>query len=153
MSPKKLFSSLTGVIGFPVTPFKEDHSLDLEGYRTNVSYMMQQSMCAIVAAGGTGELYSLSPDEIRVIELCIREAKGKIPVIAGVGFAGGLATKLASQAADCGADAVLAFPPYYPNAEMDGLIDYYSSIAKASGLGVLVYSRDWAHFTQIKPNN
>ena len=148
MSPKKLCSSLKGVIGFPVTPFKEDHSLDLEGHRTNVSYMMQQSMCAIVAAGGTGELYSLSPDEIRkVVEVTIDEVKGKIPVIAGVGFAGGLATKLASQAADCGADAVLAFPPYYPNAEMDGLIDYYSSIAKASGLGVLVYSRDWAHFT------
>ncbi|MBT7025971.1 MAG: hypothetical protein HN969_00230, partial [Verrucomicrobia bacterium] len=50
-------------------------------------------------------------------------------------------------AADCGADGVLAFPPYYPNAEMDGLVDYYASIAEASGLGVLIYSRDWANYT------
>ena len=68
-------------------------------------------------------------------------------MIAGVGFAGGLAKRLARQAADSGADGVLAFPPYYPNAEMDGLVDYYSDIADASGLGVLVYSRDWAHYT------
>jgi 5-dehydro-4-deoxyglucarate dehydratase len=68
-------------------------------------------------------------------------------VIAGVGFAGGLAKRLAQQAADCGAAGVLAFPPYYPNAEMDGLVDYYASIAEASGLGVLIYSRDWANYT------
>jgi len=42
---------------------------------------------------------------------------------------------------------MLAFPPYYPNAEMDGLVDYYSGIAEASGLGVLIYSRDWANYT------
>ena len=148
MSPKQLCSNLKGVIGFPVTPFKEDNSLDLKGYRKNLSYMLEQPMCAIVAAGGTGELYSLTPDEVRrVVEVTIEEVGGSVPVIAGVGFAGGLTKLLASQAADCGADGVLAFPPYYPNADMKGLVDYYASIAEASGLGVLVYSRDWAHFT------
>ena len=148
MSPKQLCSNLKGVIGFPVTPFKEDNSLDLKGYRKNLSYMLEQPMCAIVAAGGTGELYSLTSDEVRsVVEVTIEEVGGSVPVIAGVGFAGGLTKLLASQAADCGADGVLAFPPYYPNADMKGLVDYYASIAEASGLGVLVYSRDWAHFT------
>ena len=136
------------MIGFPVTPFNENHSLDIDGHRKNVRYMLEQPMCALVAAGGTGELYSLDPDEVRqVVEATIQEVAGRVPVIAGVGFAGGLAKLLARQAADCGADGVLAFPPYYPNAEMDGLIEYYASIADASGLGVLVYSRDWAHFT------
>ena len=139
---------LEGVIGFPVTPFNDDHSLDLEGHRKNVQYMLEQPMCALVAAGGTGELYSLTPEEVRqVVETTIEEADGRVPVIAGVGFAGGLASHLAGQAADCGADGVLAFPPYYPNAEMDGLVNYYSSIADASGLGVLIYSRDWANYT------
>jgi 5-dehydro-4-deoxyglucarate dehydratase len=93
-------------------------------------------------------LYSLTPEEVRqVVEATIEEAAGRMPVIAGVGFAGGLAKRLAAQAADCGADGVLAFPPYYPNAEMDGLVNYYSSIAEASGLGVLIYSRDWANYT------
>ncbi len=148
MNPQELCSRLNGVIGFPVTPFNENHSLDIDGHRENVRYMLEQPMCALVAAGGTGELYSLDPDEVRqVVEATIQEVAGRVPVIAGVGFAGGLAKVLARQAADCGADGVLAFPPYYPNAEMDGLIEYYASIADASGLGVLVYSRDWAHFT------
>jgi len=131
-----------------VTPFNDDHSLDLEGHRKNVRYMLKQPMCALVAAGGTGELYSLTPEEVRlVVEATIEEVAGRAPVIAGVGFAGGLANRLAKQAADSGADGVLAFPPYYPNAEMDGLVDYYSGIAEASGLAVLIYSRDWAQYT------
>ena len=148
MNPQELCTKLEGVIGFPVTPFNADHSLDIDGHRKNVRYMLEQPMCALVAAGGTGELYSLTPDEVRqVVEATIEEAAGRAPVIAGVGFAGGLAKRLAGQAADCGAAGVLAFPPYYPNAEMDGLVDYYASIAEASGLGVLIYSRDWANYT------
>ena len=148
MNPQKLCSRLEGVIGFPVTPFNDDHSLDLEGHRKNVRYMLKQPMCALVAAGGTGELYSLTPEEVlQVVEATVEETAGRAPVIAGVGFAGGLAKRLARQVADCGADGVLAFPPYYPNAEMDGLVDYYSSIAETSGLGVLIYSRDWANYT------
>ena len=148
MNPNELCAKLEGVIGFPVTPFHDDHSLDLDGHRKNVRYMLEQPMCALVAAGGTGELYSLTPEEVReVVEATLEEAAGRLPVIAGIGFAGGLAKRLASQAADCGVAGVLAFPPYYPNAEMDGLVDYYSSIAESSGLGVLIYSRDWANFT------
>ena len=148
MNPNELCAKLEGVIGFPVTPFHDDQSLDLDGHRKNVRYMLEQPMCALVAAGGTGELYSLTPEEVRdVVEATLEEAAGRLPVIAGVGFAGGLAKRLASQAADCGVAGVLAFPPYYPNAEMDGLVDYYSGIAESSGLGVLIYSRDWANFT------
>ena len=147
MNPNELCSKLEGVIGFPVTPFSDDHSLDLEGHRKNVQYMLEQPMCALVAAGGTGELYSLTPEEVRqIVEATLEVVAGRVPVIAGVGFAGGLASRLAKQAADCEAAGVLAFPPYYPNAELDGLVDYYSSIAEASGLGMLIYSRDWANF-------
>ena len=89
MNPQELCSRLNGVIGFPVTPFNDDHSLDLEGHRENVRYMLEQPMCALVAAGGTGELYSLDPDEVRqVVEATIEETAGRVPVIAGVGFAG-----------------------------------------------------------------
>ena len=73
MNPQELCSRLNGVIGFPVTPFNDDHSLDLDGHRENVRYMLEQPMCALVAAGGTGELYSLDPDEVRqVVELFFR---------------------------------------------------------------------------------
>ena len=61
MSPSELRSRLQGVVGFPVTPFNADLSLDLDGLRRNLRAMLQHPPAAIVAAGGTGELYSLSP--------------------------------------------------------------------------------------------
>ena len=51
MNSKELCTKLEGVIGFPVTPFHDDHSLDLDGHRKNVRYMLEQPMCALVAAG------------------------------------------------------------------------------------------------------
>jgi 5-dehydro-4-deoxyglucarate dehydratase len=68
-----------------------------------------------------------------------------VPVIAGVGFNGPIAAGLARQAAAAGASGILAFPPYYPGAEDDGMLEYYRSIGSATGLGLIIYSRDWFH--------
>lgn len=142
MKPQDLRARLKGVIAFPVTPFKPDLSLDLAGLRRNVRFLAEHPLAAMVAAGGTGELYSLSPDEHReVVKSCVREARG-IPVIAGTGFGGKLGVELARQAARAGASGILAFPPYYPNADDEGLLGYYRAIGEATPLGMLVYSRD-----------
>jgi 5-dehydro-4-deoxyglucarate dehydratase len=146
MSPSELRSKLQGVIGFPVTPFKADLSLDLDGLRRNLRAMLGHPPAAIVAAGGTGELYSLSPQEhLAVVRAAVEEAGGTVPVIAGTGFNGPLAATLARQAADAGASGILAFPPYYPGGEEEGLLAYYEGIGKATDLGLLIYSRDWFH--------
>ena len=68
-------------------------------------------------------------------------------MIAGVGFGQRLAVEMAQAAAKAGADGILAFPPYYPQAEDEGLIEYYRAIGEATRLGMLIYSRDWADFT------
>src|SRR5262245_41296975 len=82
-----LRNRLHGVIAFPVTPFAEDLALDLEGLRANLRQLLQHPVCAVVAAGGTGELYSLTPEEqLAVIAATVEEARGRVPVIAGVGF-------------------------------------------------------------------
>jgi 5-dehydro-4-deoxyglucarate dehydratase len=70
-----------------------------------------------------------------------------VPVIAGVGFGQRLAVEMAQAAEKAGADGVLAFPPYYPDAEEDGLFEYYHAIGAATRLGMLIYSRDWATFS------
>ncbi len=146
MSPNELRSKLQGVIGFPVTPFHADLSLDLEGYRRNLRAMLAHPPAAIVAAGGTGELYSLSPAEhLAVVRAAVEEVQGALPVVAGAGFNGAIAAGLAQQAADAGASGILAFPPYYPGGEDDGLLQYYQGIGNATGLGLLIYSRDWFH--------
>jgi len=146
MSPSELRSRLQGVVGFPVTPFKADLSLDLDGLRRNLRAMLQHPPAAIVDAGGTGELYSLTPTEhLAVVRAAVEEARGAVPVIAGVGFNGPIAASLARQAADAGASGILAFPPYYPGGEDDGLLQYYQTIGNATGLGLIIYSRDWFH--------
>ena len=149
MDPQELRSKLGGVIAFPITPFKaDDLSLDIDGYRTNVAEMLDYDLCALVAAGGTGEMYSLTPDElIAVVKATVEEAKGQMPVIAGVGFGGGLSVELAKEAEKAGADGILMFPPYYPNADFEGLLHYYRNIGRATSLGSFIYSRDWVKFT------
>ena len=148
MHPNTLRSKLSGVIAFPVTPFKEDLSLDLPALHQNLTHLLQYQICAIVAAGGTGELYSLTPAEYtRVIELTALAVEDRVPVIAGVGFGQRLAVEMAQAAEKAGADGILAFPPYYPQAEDEGLFEYYRAIGEATRLGMLIYSRDWVSFS------
>jgi 5-dehydro-4-deoxyglucarate dehydratase len=66
-----------------------------------------------------------------------------VPVLAGVGVNAPVGREMASQAAEIGAAGLLIFPPWYPNADDEGMIAYYRSIADASPLGVLIYNRDW----------
>src|SRR5881296_1291262 len=139
MDPLELRNKLIGVIGFPVTPFKADLSLDVEGLRKNVAFLVKHPICAVVAAGGTGEFYSLTPAEHKaVVEATVEATAGKAPVIAGVGYHPHLAIELAKQSQAAGASGILMFPPYYVNAHDDGLFDYYSTIAAATPLGHLI---------------
>jgi 5-dehydro-4-deoxyglucarate dehydratase len=133
MDPFELRSKLSGVIAFPITPFNTDLSLDLAGLRENLDRLLAHPVRAVVAAGGTGEMYSLTPAEhLQVIRATVEAVRGRAPVIAGVGFGYRLGTDLASAAEDGGADGILAFPPYYTNADDEGLLDYYRAIGAAT---------------------
>jgi len=146
MNPNDFRKKMGGVIAFPVTPFKGDLSLDVPGYRRNLQGLVKHPLCAIVAAGGTGELYSLTPAEhLEIVKATVEEVKGRCPVIAGVGFNRAIAIELARQSEKAGADAILALPPYYPGADDDALLEYYAGIGAATPLAFLVYSRDWVN--------
>jgi 5-dehydro-4-deoxyglucarate dehydratase len=144
--PAELRARLRGPLAFPITPFDANLAVDLAGLRANVRILLEDPPVAIVAAGGTGELYSLTPPEhLAVVRAVVEESGGAVPVIAGVGFNPALAALLATEAARAGADGILAFPPYYPNADDAGLFQYYRAIGNATRLGLLIYSRDWFH--------
>jgi 5-dehydro-4-deoxyglucarate dehydratase len=148
MQPAELRSKFHGVVAFPITPFKQDYSLDLEGLRHNLTKLREHQLCAVVAAGGTGEMYSLTPAEyVQVVKLTVETIGGHAPIIAGVGFNQPMAVEMARHAAEAGADGILAFPPYYPGADEEGMLAYYQAIGQATKLGLLIYSRDWANFS------
>ncbi len=145
---RKFVSTLRGVFGFPVTPFRKDLSLDLDALGRNVDAMAAHPFCALVAAGGTGEVYSLTIDEIEeVIAITVKAANHRMPVVAGTGYNAAMGTEIARRAEKAGADCILALPPYYVAAPEEGLFAYYESIGRATALPLMVYSRDWAMFT------
>ncbi len=149
MTPQRTFvSRLTGVFGFPVTPFRADLSLDLDGLARNVDEMAAYPFCALVAAGGTGEMYSMSPEEIeQVVGTTVKATRGRMPIVAGTGLNATLGADIARRVAKAGASCILALPPYYVSAPEEGLFAYYEAIGKATDLPLMVYSRDWAVFT------
>lgn len=148
MKPEELRDRLKGVIAFPTTPFTSGLSLDLQGLRSNLKSLLQHPMAAVVAAAGTGEMFSLSPSEHKeVLRVVLEEVNGKVPVLAATGFNPALGVEMVSQATALGVQGVLCFPPYYPGADKAGLLQYYKTLANATELGCLIYSRDWVSFT------
>ena len=139
---------LTGVFGFPVTPFQSDLSVDFDGLAKNVDEMSAHPFCAMVAAGGTGEMYSMTVEEnIAVVRETVQAVAGRMPVVGGVGFSAAMGIEMARGMEKAGAAALLVMPPYYMNAPMEGLFRYYEAIGKSTGLALSLYSRDWAVFT------
>src|SRR6266480_2643646 len=133
MEAGHLRAKLRGVIAFPVTPFKADLSLNIEGLRKNLAALSPHPLCAIIAAGGTGELYSLTQAEHQqVVRATVEQIGGKIPVLAAVGFNPAIAAELAKASAATGANGILAFPPYYPSPDDEGVLEYYKAIAAAT---------------------
>src|SRR6185369_816882 len=101
MDPKELRSKFHGVVTFPVTPFHDDLTLDLDGLEQNLERLLEFPICAVIAAGGTGEMYSLTPDEhIRVVKRTVEVTDGKVPVLTAVGFNSRMAAEMARTSAE-----------------------------------------------------
>jgi 5-dehydro-4-deoxyglucarate dehydratase len=105
--------------------------------------MLSFDIAALFAAGGTGEFFSLAPDEVEaVVGAAVEVAGGRRPVIAGAGHGAAIATDLARRAERAGADGVLLLPPYLVNSSEAGLSAHVEAVCKSTGLGVIVYNRD-----------
>jgi 5-dehydro-4-deoxyglucarate dehydratase len=138
---------LRGIWAFPVTPFDDQLAVDTDALQATLSYLIEARPAGLVAAGGSGEHFSLDLDEYRsIVQSVVHAAKGAIPVIAGVGGGYGVGTEQARIARAAGADGLMALPPSYPRPVDDGLVAYYASLAKASGLPLVLYTRDWAAY-------
>ena len=124
-----------------ITPFKDD-SLDVESYIKLIHFHLENGTSGLVPAGTTGESPTLSHKEHQqVIDLCIKESSGKIPVIAGTGSnSTDEAISLTTHAEKAGANAALIVTPYYNKPTQEGLYQHYKAINDKCGLPIIIYN-------------
>ncbi len=124
-----------------ITPFK-DNKLDIDAYIELIHFHIKNGTNGLVPAGTTGESPTLNHDEHqKVIELCINESKGKIPVIAGTGSnSTAEAISLTKHAEKVGANGALVVTPYYNKPTQEGLYQHYKSINDNCGIPIIIYN-------------
>ena len=124
-----------------ITPFRND-KLDEESYISLIDHHLKNGTSGIVPAGTTGESPTLSHKEHeRVIELCVKESNGKIPIIAGTGSnSTDEAIKLTKYAEKVGADAALVVTPYYNKPTQEGLYQHFKSISDNCSIPIIIYN-------------
>ncbi len=124
-----------------VTPFKDD-KLDEDTYIKLINFHLENRTNGLVPAGTTGESPTLSHKEHeRVIELCINETKGKIPVIAGTGSnSTEEAISLTKHAEQAGANGALVVTPYYNKPTQEGLYQHYKALNDSCGIPIIIYN-------------
>jgi 4-hydroxy-tetrahydrodipicolinate synthase len=124
-----------------VTPFK-DGKVDEQAFRALVDWQISSGSHGLVPVGTTGEGPTLSHEEHRrVIDICIDEARGRVPVIAGAGSNNTHeAVELARHAEKSGADAALVVTPYYNKPNQEGLYRHFKAINDAIGLPIIIYN-------------
>ena len=125
-----------------VTPFKEDGSVDEEGFRYNINYLIEKGVSGLVGAGTTGESATLSHEEHQnVIDILVDEVDGRVETIAGTGSnATSEALSLTKYAYDAGSDAALLITPYYNKPQQHAMVEHYKSIAEAVDIPIIAYN-------------
>lgn len=148
MDPTTLRQALaSGLLSFPVTHFDSEQRFSSGSYEAHIAALSRFPVAGLFAAGGTGEFFSLLPDEVIA---CIRSAKSATkdtPIVAGCGYGTMMAQDLARRAEQAGADGLLLLPPYLIEAGQAGLAAHVRAVCGATGLGVIVYNRSNARLS------
>ena len=140
MSPAVTNAVFSGSCTALVTPFKNGQ-IDNDAFCKLVDWQIENGTAALIPVGTTGESPTLSHEEHDlVVELCIKQAAGRVPVVAGAGSNSTVeAVRLAEHGAAAGADAVLIVSPYYNKPTQEGLYQHFSAVARAVSVPVIVY--------------
>ena len=136
-----------------VTPFQDDLTLDEKAMRALVKRQLDAGIDFLVPCGTTGESPTLTHEEhLRVVEITLEEAKGKVPVVAG---AGGYNTaevlRLAKELQAMGVDGLLSVTPYYNKPTQEGLYQHYKLLAETVNLPIIVYSVQGRTGVNVEP--
>lgn len=143
MDPQALKAVISsGLLSFPVTDFDAAGEFEPKGYRRRLEWLMPYGASALFAAGGTGEFFSLAPDEYgAVIRTAVETCGTKVPIIAGTGYGTRQAIAYAREAERLGAAGLLVLPHYLVEADQEGISRHVAAICQSVKIGVIVYNR------------
>lgn len=144
---------LHGILPAVPTPVRGDDTVDVDAARALMRYLLGRGIDGVVPLGGTGEYGALArAQRLRMAEIAVREADGRVPVVVGVldpGYHD--AQQAAREFAAIGADALLVLTPYYTNPTQAGIRDYYTRYADESPLPILIYEIPYRTRVAIAP--
>ncbi len=130
-----------GLLSFPITPFGMDGEFNTAAYRRHLEWLSNYDIAGLIVAGGTGELFSLTPSEVVNVVRTARAVQPRSPVIAGCGYGARLAVQMAREIEAAGADGILLLPHYLIDAPQDGIEEHIRAVCSATRMGVIVYNR------------
>jgi len=144
MNPQELKSILSsGLLSFPVTDFDAAGDFNQAGYIRRLEWLAPYGASALFAAGGTGEFFSLAPDEYSaVIKTAVDTCEKSVPILAGVGGPTRVAIQMAQEAERLGAKGLLLLPHYLTEASQDGVAAHVEQVCKSVKIGVVIYNRN-----------
>lgn len=133
---------ISGIIPALITPFNDDYSVNYDSIKKLVNLLIAKGVNGFYVCGSTGESFLLEKEERKkILETVINETAGRVPVIAHVGdIWADRAGELAAHAAQAGADAVSAVPPFYFKFTFEEIAEYYKIIQNAAKLPLIVYN-------------
>ncbi len=131
-----------GLLSFPVTDFDAQGNFRPETYVERLEWLAPYGATALFAAGGTGEFFSLTPDDYsNVIRTAVETCAGKVPILAGAGGPTRMAIAYAKEAQRLGAKGILLLPHYLTEACQEGIANHIEEVCKSVHIGVIVYNR------------
>ncbi|QCO19566.1 4-hydroxy-tetrahydrodipicolinate synthase (plasmid) [Azospirillum brasilense] len=136
-------TALRGTYTVLITPFTADGgAVDVPALKKLVNWQIEQGIHGLIPLGSTGEFLSMTPEErAQVIEICVQESAGRVPVLIGTGAEWTRdAVAHAKEAERMGADGIMVIPPYYSSPTPDELFEHYRRIGEAISLPVMIYN-------------
>lgn len=131
----------SGLLSFPVTPFDDQDAFNDRAYAAHLEWLSPHKIAGLIVAGGTGELFSLTPGEVVDVVKTARATQSGKPVIAGCGYGTKLACEMAQGIEAAGGDGILLLPHYLIGAPQDGIEAHIRTVCKSTRMGVIVYNR------------
>jgi 5-dehydro-4-deoxyglucarate dehydratase len=132
----------SGLLSFPVTAFDQEGRFAPDEYKAHVEWLSGYSAPVLFAAGGAGEFFSLTPEEIPVIVAAAKEAAGSTAIVGGCGYGTEIAVGIARSVEKAGGDGILLLPHYLIDAPQAGIFAHVKKVCQSVGIGVMIYNRD-----------